>query len=195
MRREQQEALVGILTQAFADDEIFNFVLPDSHRRARAKALLYRASLRYTLRYGRVEVAPENQGVALWLPPGAEHLSLLRMVQTGFLPFAGALGAGLGRMLQVDHVLNRMHRVHVPERHYYLFFLATVPEAQGKGVGSTLLAKGLAQAGEERVPVYLETQRAINVAFYQSRGFVVREERNLAPGLCNWALRAEPRGR
>ena len=47
------------------------------------------------------------------------------------------------------------------------------PEAQGLGLGGTLLAGGLAWADAEGIPAYLEATNRRNAAFYARYGFEV----------------------
>jgi uncharacterized protein YjiS (DUF1127 family) len=48
------------------------------------------------------------------------------------------------------------------------------PEAQGRGAGSALLARGLARADAEGLPAYLEATSRRNAALYARHGFEVQ---------------------
>jgi ribosomal protein S18 acetylase RimI-like enzyme len=76
----------------------------------------------------------------------------------------GALSAGM--MLQGS--------LHPEEPHWYLPWIGVRPEAQGKGVGSALLARGLARADADGLPAYLEATSRRNAALYARYGFEVR---------------------
>ncbi|WP_395146069.1 GNAT family N-acetyltransferase [Armatimonas sp.] len=189
MTPEETSALIRVLDRAFDTDPILGSLLSEKKHRARAATALHRAAVNYAVRFGVLEIAAEGAGVALWLPPGREHLTFPRMLQTGFVPLALELGWALPRLLKIDHVLTQMHTTHAPEKHWYLFFLAVDPAAHGKGIGGALLEQGVVRAEAQGLPVYLETQTEQNVRFYTRRGFVVKEEKTIAPGLTNWALR------
>ena len=189
MTPEETSALIHVLDRAFDTDPILASLLSEEKRRTRAATALHRAAMHYALRFGAPEVAAEGAGVALWLPPGTEYLTFPRMLQTGFAQLALELGWALPGLLKIDRVLTQMHITHAPERHWYLFFLAVDPAAHGKGIGGALLEQGVMRAEAQGLPVYLETQTEQNVRFYTRRGFVVKEEKTIAPGLTNWALR------
>ena len=55
--------------------------------------------------------------------------------------------------------------------HWYLYLVAVDPEQQGRGVGSALLAAGLARADAEALPAYLEATSERNSALYARVGF------------------------
>lgn len=66
------------------------------------------------------------------------------------------------------------------------------PGQQGAGVGSALMAPILARADADRVPCYLETAEAANVAFYQRRGFVTVRQGTAPAGVPYWTMRRDP---
>ena len=191
MTKQDESTLVGVLNRAFERDAIFEYVQPQEQRRTRIAGLFHKASVRYAHQFGVVDVAPQGAGLALWLPPGAEHLTLPRMLRTGFGSLGLSLGVALPRLLHVDSQLSQMHNAHAAGRHWYLFLLGVDPAFHGQGVGSQLLAQGVARAKAQGLPVYLETQTEANVAFYTRRGFTVQEQRVIAPGLTTWALTQE----
>lgn len=75
------------------------------------------------------------------------------------------------------------------EPHWHLYMLAVAPRAQGRGVGSRLLAHGLARADAAGLPAHLEATTAASKRLYERHGF--RETAELGP--CDplpryWAL-------
>jgi ribosomal protein S18 acetylase RimI-like enzyme len=189
MTTDDERVLVGVLDRAFDADSLFATLLNNPQRRARAATTLHHSAIRYANRYGIADCANTNKGLALWLPPGEEHLTLPRMLRTGFAGLALELGGALPRLLKIDNVLSRMHQTHAPEKHWYLFFLAVDPAFHGQGIGGELLNQGIARADSQGFPIYLETQAEENVRFYTRRGFVVKEEREVTPGYTNWSLK------
>ena len=72
--------------------------------------------------------------------------------------------------------------------------MGIAPAAQGQGLGSRLIAPGLARADTQRLPCYLTTGRAENLRFYQQFGFqVVADKLALVPGgPTAWGMRRPP---
>jgi ribosomal protein S18 acetylase RimI-like enzyme len=70
-----------------------------------------------------------------------------------------------------------VHDLDCPWPHWYLLILGVEPDAQGQGMGGSLIAPILRRADDEGTPCFLNTHKPSNVAFYQRYGFtVVREE-------------------
>jgi uncharacterized protein YjiS (DUF1127 family) len=70
--------------------------------------------------------------------------------------------------------MEAQERLHPSTPHWYLPWIGVRPEARGRGVGSALLARGLARADAEGAPVYLEATSRRNAALYLRHGFEVR---------------------
>jgi predicted N-acetyltransferase YhbS len=72
--------------------------------------------------------------------------------------------------------------------------MGIAPAVQGQGIGSRLIAPGLARADTQRLPCYLTTGRADNLRFYHRFGFqVVAEGLPLVPeGPTSWGMRRPP---
>ena len=62
------------------------------------------------------------------------------------------------------------------------------PECQGQGHGRRMLGALCRQAEQEGRAVYLETQTADNVRWYQGFGFQVLKEIPLSPRLTVWEM-------
>ena len=145
---------------------------------------------RYALLYGECHTTKEQDAVALWLLPGATHMTPLRMFRAGM--FAAPLRFGKSDFKTfgafVDHA-DKTHREVVPEPHYYLLTLGTARQSQGQGSGGRLLRTMLERADAEGKPVYLETQRPENVPLYERFGFAVASETEIPHvGLRNWGM-------
>jgi len=170
-------------------------VFPETARPAAMRAL-FTVSARDAASFGASQVAEVDGrvvGAALWLPPRRFPLSTWRKVR-------GGLGM-LGLALRNPHALGPLTRcVTDPERDcarrpaWFLSALGLEPEAQGRGLGTRLLAGGLAAADAAAAPCHLETWKAANVVFYERLGFrVEREARPLGTeGPARWTMRRAP---
>ena len=54
--------------------------------------------------------------------------------------------------------------------------LGTEPSAQGRGIGSALMAPMIERCEAEGLPAYLESSKESNLAFYHRQGFEVTRE-------------------
>ncbi len=185
------QRLSAMLARAFDDDPLTVYLLGSADRRRAAHARRFFAwQLRRLIDQEQVHVAGEGAGAAIWALPGrwresaAEGLSLAMRV----LPALLLRGPRLARSL------TAIERVHPRRAHMYLSVLGTEPERQGRGVGSTAIAPGLALADAEGLPCYLESSKERNIDFYARFGFTVIEELPLPGGGPSvWPMWREPR--
>ena len=61
---------------------------------------------------------------------------------------------------------------HPPGSYWFLQFLGVVPERQGRGLGSALIAPVLQRCDREGVRTYLDATSAANKRLYERHGFV-----------------------
>jgi ribosomal protein S18 acetylase RimI-like enzyme len=186
-----------MLARAFLTDPAYTALFPDRAERERALQRLFDAVVGYTLVYGVVHTTPAVEGTACWLSPGNTEVTLWRIARTGFgLQRAVASFNRQARreFLASLNYMDEIHKGKVAGPHWYLWALGVEPGCQGQGIGSQLIQPVLAQADQEGVPCYLETQTEQNVAFYQKRGFEVATE-GLVPGqeIRIWTMLREPR--
>jgi ribosomal protein S18 acetylase RimI-like enzyme len=76
--------------------------------------------------------------------------------------------------------------------HWYLFILGTEPAAQGRGLGSALLAQVLAGVDAEGGSAYLESSSEPNLALYGRHGFEVTSEVVIPGGPRIWPMWPQP---
>lgn len=112
------------------------------------------------------------RGIDRWKIPPADIVrslpSTLRSLRLGLVRSLGMLSA--------------MEKAHPKEPHYYLEFLGTRADAQGRGGGSAVLAPMLERCDREGLPAYLESSNPRNIPFYARHGFVVRPPLDLPGG-------------
>ncbi|ODU00443.1 MAG: hypothetical protein ABS81_23605 [Pseudonocardia sp. SCN 72-86] len=168
--------MLDVLAAAFADDPVVAHFIPrDVSRRARRLRALFRMDLARSEQGGGAWTVPG--GAAVWLPPGhaqpttAESLRQLPDVMRAF----GSRVRDAARIQQV------MQRLHPTEPHWYLLFVGARPEAQGRGVGTRLLAPVLDICDREGIGAYLEASGRRNRRLYQRLGFVDHGAQRLPP--------------
>ncbi len=197
MRPGDERAATVTLARAFHNDPLFNFLLPDLLGQAYAELLFMGSLLRDAGRFGEVWTARTKDAVAAvaaWLPPGAYPRGASRET-AAYLRDLGSvprLGRRVPAGMRIEAAIRDAHR-RIREPHWYLALLATDPSFQGRGAGSALLSTVLERCDADRLPVYLETQKASNVPWYERHHFEVVEE--LQPRACPslWTMWRSPR--
>lgn len=80
---------------------------------------------------------------------------------------------------QMIRWFSRWCRLDPDEPHVHLGPIGVEPKMQRQGIGKALMRRYLEHLEQEKTAGYLETDRAENVEFYKSFGFVVRREEQL----------------
>lgn len=186
-------SVVDDLSAAFSDDVMFDWFLRQDGRRDEARTRMFRLMVvREAFPTGRIDRPRDGGAAAIWLPFSAlgplSPVSELRALPT--LLFATGL-ARFGRLMAVRKDMDAHHPMDRP--HAYLWFLGVRPEAQGRGVGSRLLAVGTRRLDAAGQPAYLETQTERNLGLYRRYGFEVISEHKARPDAPTlWSMWREP---
>jgi GNAT superfamily N-acetyltransferase len=166
-------ALALALARAFFEDPVFAWLVPDASERMRVSERGFAFWLRKIyLPHEECYTTDELTGAALWLPPGQWHLGLLAQLRLAPGMFA-ATGRRLPQILRASATIESNHP---REEHYYLPFVGVEPAAQGRGLGTALMAPIIARCDQLGVPAYLESTTPRNRACYSRQGFQVTEE-------------------
>jgi ribosomal protein S18 acetylase RimI-like enzyme len=180
-----------VVSAAFDDDPVTSFLYPDpSHRRGYVWANA--ATLKVVLPLGATYTTPPPhvEGVAAFCPPGCYPRPW--WVEAWQL-WAGPFRMPLRTTWRALCILSAMSRVHLKEPHWYLQTLAVHPDRQRQGVGSFLIGPTLECADRDTLPVYLETTKEANVAYYRRFGFQVVEDLTVGGALRVWTMLRPPR--
>jgi ribosomal protein S18 acetylase RimI-like enzyme len=166
------ETLVSALSNAFAQDPMFNWVFPQTELYPHFFRLLVRDVY---LPRGIVHIEDQGRAAALWLPPEDRFEVAPRM---GIFKFGLKLVRENGlRCVWRVHRQGSVFAKHYPsEPHYYLQFIGCRSNDQRRGIGAALLKEGLNICDEHCMPAYLECSNNVNVSFYQRHGFEVRTQ-------------------
>lgn len=166
----------AIIGAAFADDPVVSWTLGApatiTHTFTTLARLVY-------VPHG-LSFLVDDAGAAMWLRPGgSKAISLPGMATIGWAITRHSGVRHVPRALRVDDDLLRRKP---KSPHYYLFAIGVLPEAQGRGLGRSLLTHTLAEADEARSPAYLESSNPVNEPLYRSVGFEVVDRFHPAPG-------------
>lgn len=186
--------LAESLSRAFSDDPFYDWVLPSGPRRALALRGFFRLILvQLSDRLQETYTTPSLGGAAVWLAPGKHELSWwqqLRLIPS----FTNVVGwGGIPRGLRIIAHMDALHTGMALGPHYTLSLLGVEPKLQRQGLGRELLAPVLDRCDRERLPAYVDTAKAENVAFYERLGFELRVESKHPEFPTFWCLTRAPR--
>lgn len=110
---------------------------------------------------------------AAWSLMGKEPNEIGRMfrVVTGFIK-----KIGFRRTFRMAPLFDALRKAHATKPHVYLIIFATHPDAQGQGLGSSVMRKMTQYLDEHQLPAYTESSNPRNVPFYQRHGFKIVEQ-------------------
>lgn len=185
---DEAPSLAGTIARAFRGDPIHAWMFPGEGVEERFRRFV-EVFDRLVAERGWLWITDAGAAVALWAPPGTEdeYAQIELAARPVMLELAGDGGA------RYDSFWAWADSHRPPEPHWYLDHIAVLPERQGEGLGVALVEHGLALAGADGVPAFLETARERTVGFYERRGFVVCDE-GMTPGGGPrvWFLRRDP---
>jgi GNAT superfamily N-acetyltransferase len=147
-----------------------------------------------------VDASIENDGafatddltaVSLWFPPGADlDAEAASAFERDVKKVAGAY-AESGPLA----IVRATDAVHPIDPHWYLAFVCTRPQEQGRGLGTRLIRHVLNRGDSEGSPAYLEATSERNRELYGRLGFRESTSIELPNGPTMWGMwRAAARG-
>ncbi len=183
IQEEHAEVVGQALTEAFMDDPINCYVLPDAYRRQKLLAWMFPRWVRTMARRGDAYTTTDFAGGALWRSPGLNMwIWVWDQIRAGLLLAPFKLYPGeLWRFYKVHKEATWRMRKSLTEPHWVLDVLGVTPARHGQGVARCLLAPALALADKQRLPCYLITNKEGNIGIYNRFGFEVIQS-GLLPG-------------
>lgn len=154
---------MAALVTAFAADPVIRWVLPDPVRYLAHFPELVTALSEGAFATGHIDSSGTG-AAALWVPPGhsADDERLGELMQTAIEE---------SRWDSAFAFLGQVEQYHPTDAHWYLPFIGVDPRAQGQGLGSELLSRGLARSDRDGLPTYLEASTPRNRRLYERHGF------------------------
>lgn len=177
---KDREALARSLAEAFLEEPVSIWAVPPERLRRPLLVRFFREYLRQHERYGTVWCDDDRMGAAIWSPPGESKMGIgdtIALVARVFHPrmiFRGPLLAWGGLAVE--------RRQPAAQDFFYLAALGVSPAAQGRGLGSKLMAPAFELCDTDRVGAYLESSKPENIDFYNRHGFRVTGEQRLPRG-------------
>ena len=186
-----------LLARSFETTPDYTHMFPDPYTRRDALRGFMRAPVRDSQAEGNCWVATDGTtmlGVAAWQAPGRYPWSLSRNLRA--LPaLTSVLRHAPGSIRDLIKFGSTIDS-HFPDTPlWYLQVIGVSPEAQGLGVGTTLLEPALGRADRDRVPCYLETSNEKAVPFYLRAGFQIdrQDVELMSGGPTYWLMTRPPR--
>jgi ribosomal protein S18 acetylase RimI-like enzyme len=183
--------LSRMLTRAFDDDPVARWACPNDAMRPWMLERFHGARDRQMLRAGEVWMSEGGESAAVWAAPDQWRSSV-----RDDLAFAGAMlrPSLMRRAPLVGYGLFGVEKHHPPKPpHWYLATVGTDPAAQGRGLGTAVLAPVLEECDRDGVAAYLESSKERNIDYYARFGFRVTEEVRLPRGPRIWLMWRDPR--
>lgn len=160
--RGDAEELAFVLAEAFHDDALTRWIVPDGEVRRRVLPDFFRVFVDLSLAHGSVFTTSERDGVLLALPPGASPLCA-RQEREIARRMRDVLGEGAERMAEIS---ARQVEHHPREPHWYISFCGVLHARTGVG---RLLATGFLERCTG--PMYVEASSAAGLAGAHLMGF------------------------
>ncbi|MEO7065297.1 MAG: GNAT family N-acetyltransferase [Rhodanobacter sp.] len=189
---DQLDAATALLAQGMRDNPLHVKVFgADPHRRQQRLQRFLAQLVSYVHANGSLLGAclhGELVGVLGMLPPGQ-----CRPTGMETLRMAGAMimSNPPTTMWRIQRWLSVWARNDLREPHAHIGPLAVAPAWRRCGVGRELMLQGCRHVDTLDVAAWLETDLAINVAFYETLGFAVTRHETVL-GVPNWFMRRAP---
>ena len=99
-------------------------------------------------------------------------------------------------MRECEKIVEKVREEIMARRlYYYIWGLAVDPRHYRRSLGTALLKSLIVRADAEKMPIYLETHKETNIAYYKRMGFsLVRSDSISKYNLPFWCLVREPAG-
>ena len=158
-------SVARILADAFAEDPVFIWALPNSATRRVDAVAFFTYYLRRS-RTGERQVLATGDISAVAVMTTVPSAEDVRTAASGGLASLGFSSPAAAYFRWIES-----HRPSV--RHRYLEFIGSVPGIRSKGQGTALLNHLLADADQQGMPVWCWSSNLRNITFYERLGFHV----------------------
>jgi GNAT superfamily N-acetyltransferase len=164
-------------------------MFPDEIMRIEKAPHIFETQINFGIKFGKVYVTNNFEGVSVWIHPKYIGLSIMNMLRAGAGKLLFKIGLrSLPRILGT-YELSRIHKKLVREPHWYLMVIGVNPDKQKNGYGTALIDHMLTKIDNQALSCYLEVGKEENLAFYKRFGFKIIHETYLEKlDVKSWSL-------
>ena len=176
VQKKDIDRLAEIAADAYRDYPLHNWLTKGKYD-AKASKLIMQISLK-TMTEDAVIYADSEElnGFAVWVPLGFTGSKTLPFLRNGGVRLLLHSGLGIIRKLLVyESFAMKLKKKYTGHVDWYLYNLSVRQSAQGKGIASKLMCPMLRFCDDEKMLVYLETNKENNVPMYHHYGFELKE--------------------
>jgi GNAT superfamily N-acetyltransferase len=169
--RDDRATVADVLASAFSEDPLWLWMTgatPSVESRIRPYFASI-AKINLAKPDHEIFVNEPGDGAAIWFGIDRWKVSVGDLVRST----SAAIRTFRLRGPRALRALSAMEKAHPREPHYYLEYLGTRSDRQGKGVGTEMMAPMLERCDTEGLPAYLESSQGA-VPFYARHGFTSR---------------------
>ncbi len=198
MPRSRVSDARAMLVNAFDEDPYFRFLAPDADERSAFLRGVMASNIALASPRGAAGavIAPDGElrGVSLWFSPGAHPPSALATAWAYLRHVGPHLRRLRSRTIERGlRMASLLEEAQLREPHFYLQVLAVDPRWHGRGTGSAMLRRRVAEADRARLPATLETSKEMNVRLYERFGFEVRRATRCESSPPVWTMVRAPK--
>ena len=194
VQEKDLDRLAEVAADAYKEYPLHNWFTKGKYD-PKASKLIMQISLR-TMSEDAVVYADSEEinGFAVWLPFGFTGSKTLPFLANGGMSLILHSGPGIiGRLLTYEIYAMNLKKEFTDNYDWYLYNLSIRKDAQGKGIASKLMRPMLQFCDDERMVVYLETNKESNVGLYQHYGFeLMKEEQIPKSTVTHYAMVRDP---
>lgn len=192
LTRASIDQWLGVLVRGMRDNPMHVAAIgPDPDQRERTLRKLFGSLAQRPAYYNHSMVAVrdgEIVGICGIVEPG--HCTPSMTEKLRMLPTLFTLGPGVAR--RVSSWLGEWAKHDLQTPHWHIGPVAVDAHLQGQGIGSTLMTACCNRLDVSGGVAWLETDKEINVRFYQKFGFEVAHEQEVL-GVRDWFMIRQPR--
>lgn len=164
-----------VLSRVFFNDSDTMKILSDDEVRRKKLKHFFRCFIKFGILYGEV-YAPsyDLEGISVWIHSSKKDITFPRSLRSGFM---GLITKVDGKALKVfssyGKQMDKATKIVINEEHWFLFIIGVDPKNQRKGYGKRMIEPMLKRVDNEKLPVMLDTNKQVNIGYYERFGFEV----------------------